>query len=82
MSPAFKPAPRGANLARVHRRERDVLRLLADGKDDRQIASELDISLNTVRTHLRNIFQKLHVSSRAEAIVLVLKRGVFRDDET
>lgn len=49
------------------------------GKDDSQIARELDISPNTVRTHLRHIFDKLQVSSRAEAIVLVYKRSLFRD---
>lgn len=61
--------------------EQVVLRLLAHGQDDRHIARELHISLNTVRTHLRAIFQKLQVNSRAQAIVWVHKHGLFCGDE-
>jgi LuxR family transcriptional regulator, maltose regulon positive regulatory protein len=49
-------------------RELDVLRLLAGDLSQREIGAELYISLNTVKSHIRNIFRKLGVSSRAEAV--------------
>ncbi len=52
-------------------RETDVLRLLARGRDVPYIAEELVISKNTVRTHMRNIFQKTGVHSRQEVIDLL-----------
>ena len=48
-------------------RERAVLRLLADGMSNKAIARALQVSDNTVKFHLKNIFSKLGVSSRAEA---------------
>jgi DNA-binding NarL/FixJ family response regulator len=53
-------------------REQDVLKLLADGFRYKEIASELGISLDTVREHARRIYTKLHVSSRTEAVVKYL----------
>ena len=49
-------------------RERDVLTSMAEGKRGRQIAEELLISTDTVRTHTRSIFSKLDVHSRLEAV--------------
>ncbi len=49
-------------------REKQVLKLIAQGKTYSLIAEELFISKTTVRTHIRNIYQKLHVNSKAEAI--------------
>jgi DNA-binding NarL/FixJ family response regulator len=48
-------------------RERDVLRLLADGLPDRDIAAALTISSRTVETHVSNILRKFGVRNRAEA---------------
>jgi len=49
-------------------REVEILRLLASGHAYKQIAVELDISLNTICTHIKRIYEKLHVHSRMEAI--------------
>jgi len=48
-------------------REQQVLSQAAQGATDKEIAAELNISLNTVKTHMRNILSKLHVSTRREA---------------
>jgi DNA-binding NarL/FixJ family response regulator len=55
------------------RRESDVLALLLDGKSNRDISKELYVSESTVKTHVRNIFSKYDVSSRAELISTLLK---------
>ncbi|MBK8312274.1 MAG: helix-turn-helix transcriptional regulator [Chitinophagaceae bacterium] len=54
-------------------RELDVLLKVAEGKTNQAIADELFISLHTIKSHLKNIFIKLDVASRAEAIVLLNK---------
>ena len=48
-------------------REKDVLLFLAGGNSNQQIAAELNISANTVKTHLRSIYSKLDVSNRTQA---------------
>ena len=49
-------------------RQKDLLHLLAAGHTNTQIARRLGISEGTVRTHLKNIYEKLHVSSRTAAV--------------
>jgi DNA-binding NarL/FixJ family response regulator len=66
-------------------REMDVLRAVANGAANKMIAGELGISVQTVQVHLRNIFSKLQVSSRSEAISLAIRYGwisLERDDES
>jgi DNA-binding NarL/FixJ family response regulator len=58
-------------------REREILALLADGLGNKQIAARLGISTNTVKTHLELLFEKLGVSSRAEAVATGVKRGLL-----
>lgn len=66
------PRIRVANWASQHgltARERDVICLLAEGRRDREIATVLGVSVTTVRSHLKSIFQKSGASSRANLIV-------------
>ena len=57
-------------------RERHVLRLIASGRDNSEIARELHLSVKTIRNHSSNIFAKLHVAHRAQAIVLARDAGL------
>lgn len=54
-------------------REQEILRLLVDGLDYKAIASKLFISPQTVRTHIKKIYEKLHINSKAQAILLAHK---------
>ena len=56
-------------------REKEVLELLSKGKLYRQIAGELHVSLETVKSHCHNIYEKLHVTTKMEAINKVFPRG-------
>jgi DNA-binding NarL/FixJ family response regulator len=62
-------------LARLSNREREVLRLLAEGGNKRSIATQLYISPDTVRSHLQHVFAKLGVRSKLEAVSLVMSEG-------
>src|SRR5688572_5530729 len=59
-------------------RELASLRLLADGKANKEIANELGISERTVKTHLGHLFEKLGVTSRTEAVKVATRRGLVR----
>ena len=58
-------------------REREVLQLLAEGKNNKDVASLLNLSLYTVETHRSNIFQKLNLHSQAELILYAIRKGVI-----
>jgi DNA-binding NarL/FixJ family response regulator len=61
-----------SDLAHVSPREEEILTLLAKGYRYKEIADALHLSVETIRTHLRRIYEKLHVSSRTEAVVKFL----------
>ncbi len=61
------------DLKILSERELEILQLLAEGKSNKDIAQDLFISTNTVKVHLRNIFSKLEVSSRTEAVLYILR---------
>lgn len=56
-------------------REMDVLGLAAQGKNNKEIADDLSLSIRTVESHIARIFNKLGVGSRTEAVILALKKG-------
>ncbi len=62
-------------LEELHERELEVLKFAAKGMTNKAIADELVISDRTVQTHFANIFRKLNVSSRTEAVLRALKEG-------
>ena len=65
-------------LAALTKRERQVLGLMAQGRANRQIATTLGISENTVKNHVRAILAKLHASSRVDAVVRGVQAGLTR----
>ena len=58
-------------------RERELLRLVADGAMDKEIATELSISLSTVKTHVRSILAKLRSTSRHQAAASAVQKGLI-----
>jgi len=66
-----------AQLDRLTPREREVLRLMAEGHPSRSIAAQLGISYTTVRTHIRSLGSKLAVHSKLEAIVKARELGLI-----
>jgi DNA-binding NarL/FixJ family response regulator len=68
-------APVGGEDPRLTSREEDILRWLARGHRSKEIADELGIGTGTVNTHIRHIYEKLHVRSRAEAVARLLTGG-------
>ncbi len=62
-------------------REKEILKLLAQGKRNKEIAAELFISEKTVKNHLANIYAKLKVGDRVEAAFTALKMGLVDRNE-
>jgi DNA-binding NarL/FixJ family response regulator len=71
-----RPAPRETHS--LTPQEVRLLGLLADGHSYQSAAGQLDISINTVRNHVRSIYDKLHVHSKSEAVARALKAGILR----
>ncbi len=75
------PGEAKAGLGELHTRELEVLKRAAKGVSNRAISGELGISERTVQTHLVNIFKKLGVGSRTEAVLRALREGWLTVDD-
>ncbi len=73
--PAPKPSRNDQDLTD---REIQVIKLIADGKTNKEIANVLAISEKTVKNHVRNIFQKLEVDDRTKAAIIAIKKGLIQ----
>jgi DNA-binding CsgD family transcriptional regulator len=74
---ALRTGRTGGEAGALTEREREVLRMMADGGSNREIADTLGLSPKTVNRHAENIFDKLGVSSRAAAVAKALKAGAI-----
>jgi two-component system NarL family response regulator len=78
------PAAVGTRLAdrmtgmELSPREQEVLQRVAEGKSNKEIAGELDITEATVKGHLTNILGKLAVTDRTQAVITALRRGLVK----
>ena len=63
-------------MADLSEREIEVLRLMTDGKSNKEIALSLNVALGTVKFHVNNILAKLGASDRTHAVVIALRRGL------
>jgi len=73
---AVRTKPASPLFPQLTDREREVLGLVAAGRENVEIAAELSLSVKTVRNHVSNIFMKLQVAHRAQAIVLAREAGL------
>lgn len=75
-------ADENSKIESLSKRERQVLELVVTGASNQQIAHQLVISINTVKVHLRNIFEKLEVQSRTELTLLAIQAGLVAMPES
>jgi DNA-binding response OmpR family regulator len=68
-------APRGDVPSPLTQREREVVKLLASGKTYKQVARALRVSQSTIRNHLHNVYHKLEVVDRAQAVIVSREHG-------
>jgi DNA-binding NarL/FixJ family response regulator len=70
-------APKEQKNYGLSEREKDVLSLLVEGLELKEIASSLNLSIYTIRAHVRNIYEKLHVHSKSQAVAKALTEGLI-----
>jgi DNA-binding NarL/FixJ family response regulator len=72
----MKSGPEAAKIATLTKREHEVVSLLSEGLQNKQIASRLSISETTVRHHLTSIFNKLKVANRLALVIYAYRQGL------
>jgi two-component system, NarL family, response regulator NreC len=58
-------------------REREVLQLLAEGRSNKEVATQLNVGVSTVETHRSNLMQKLNLHSTAEIVLYAVRKGII-----
>jgi DNA-binding NarL/FixJ family response regulator len=71
------PGRAGGDDYQLTSREREILRLLADGLVKKEIAEVLEISINTVSTHMQRVYEKLHVRTNTGAVAKALRERLI-----
>ena len=71
-----------ARVAQLSPREREIMHLMAEGMTAEQIGNQLGVSVETVRTHVRNVIRKLQARNRVHAIAIALERGEIELDQS
>jgi len=74
----FHQQPNFDNDVQLSNRESEILKLIASGHKRAEVAEVLNITLNTVATHLKTVYSKLNINSRAEATLEALRRGLIK----
>ena len=77
---SIKPVPSILGV-KLTMREQDILRLLVTGMSNKQIAQELNLGIRTIKSHLMDIYSKLNVASRTEAVIIALRSGLCKIDD-
>ena len=76
-SPAARPAEfRRTSSGELTEQEVRILKLMAEGMSNSEVAEALSVSRNTVKTHVHNIFAKLGVTDRTQAVILAMRKGM------
>jgi len=78
---AFEEAEEEPSAPQLTERELDVITALARGHSNKQIARDLSISEKTVRNHISNIFKKLHVYDRTQAVLYAIREGIVNIED-
>ena len=79
--PAAKKKKKAEGFENLSHREVDVIKLMARGYNNRQIADLLYISEHTVKVHIRNIFRKIDVTDRTNAVLWAIDRGLVLEED-
>ena len=66
----------GAENYNLSERENEILQLMVKGDNYKSIAQKIFVSYETVRTHVKHIYKKLHVASRSEAVTKAIQKGI------
>ena len=73
----FQQQPEKAEYIRITEKEKEVLKLLVDGLSYKMIADRTALSFHTIHSHIKNIYEKLHVNSKGEAVAKAIKNKLI-----
>ncbi|HRM69863.1 MAG TPA: response regulator transcription factor, partial [Thauera phenylacetica] len=79
---AAVPGAEAAELDKLSPREREILRFIARGQSNKEIARALELAESTVKIHVQNMLRKLNLSSRVQAAVFAVENGLGQGPET